>query len=303
MLLIDTDPGLDDIHAIAMAVSRMPHDQLVLTTVAGNVGLDAVTTNARWLVGALGADIPIFAGAAGPLLGSAVDAAHIHGADGLAGAPRLPEAEAPLKPGHAANAIVDLAGRHGKDLTIVALGPLTNLALALQLEPGIAESIGAVVVMGGTPAGFGNASINAEYNVFADAIAAEIVFKRMPRVTLVTWDLCLQTRFSSADLASFWAGESDAAAILRSVQDHRLKTDAGYASSADFGRADPLAMAVALDRACVADSVRHPIIVGYSGGLDHGVTAVDWQDSHVGRPSIELVTELDRSRVLRLLTV
>lgn len=303
MLLIDTDPGLDDIHAIAMAIARMPADGIAITTVAGNVGLDVVTTNARWLIGALGVDVPIFAGAAGPLLGRAVEASHIHGENGLAGAPRLPEAEAALRPEHAVNAIIDYAHRYGDDLTIVALGPLTNLALALQLEPSIADRIGAVVAMGGSPAGFGNASINAEYNVFADAAAAEIVFDRMSRVTLVTWDLCLETRFSADELSSFWGGDTRAAGILRSVHTHRLAADASYAKSVDFGRADPLAMAVALDRACVVSSALHPIVVGHSGGLDHGTTVVDWWDSLPDRPAIELVTGLDRPRILDLLTV
>lgn len=303
MLLIDTDPGLDDIHAIAMAIRRLPASDLAVTTVAGNVGIDIVTTNARWLVGALGPDIPVYAGARGPLLGPPVEAAHIHGDNGLAGAPRVPDVQAPLQPGHAATAIVELAHRWGSDLTIVALGPLTNLALALQLDPGIADLIGGVVAMGGSPAGFGNASINAEYNIYADPIAAEIVLARMPRVTLVTWDLCLETRFSADDLAAFWAGDDAASTVLRSVHTFRVAADPGFASSPDFGRADPLAMAVALDPSCVLRSVSHPVVVGHSGGLDHGTTAVDWRDSLSSRPSVTIVQELDRPKILDLLTV
>jgi purine nucleosidase len=303
MFLIDTDPGLDDIHAIAMAIRHLPAAEIVVTTVAGNVGIDIVTTNARWLLGALGPDIPVYAGARGPLLGQKVEAGHIHGDNGLAGAPRTPDVEAPLQPEHAVSAIIGLAKRWGSELTIVALGPLTNLALALQLEPEIAHLIGGVVAMGGSPAGFGNASINAEYNVFADPVAAEIVFSRMPNITLVTWDLCLENRFSGEELAGFWASESPAATLLRSVHGYRVATDPDFASSPDFGRADPLAMAVALDRACVMSAAHHPVVVGYGGGLDHGATVVDWRDSLADRPAVQIIQELDRDRILDLLTV
>lgn len=303
MLLIDTDPGLDDIHALGMAAARLPPSEIAVTTVAGNVGLDSVTRNARWFLGVVSPEVPIWAGAAGPLVGRTIDAAHIHSGDGLGGAPRLPAAEAPLRGGHAVEAILEHADRHGRDLTIVALGPLTNLALALQLAPDLGERIGGVVAMGGSPAGFGNASANAEYNVYADPVAAEIVFERVPRITLITWDLCLETRFSAEELASFWAGPGVAATTLRSVHEHRLAASPDYARSETFGRADPLAMAVALDRACVADSESHPVRVGFSGGLDHGATVVDRRGLLSTRPDIEIVRVLDRERVLSLLTV
>lgn len=302
MLLVDTDPGLDDAHAIAMAVRDVPASDLLVTTVAGNTGIEAVTENASWLLGNLAPDVPLHRGAAGPLLGRAERAEHIHGRDGLGGVPRRPDRRVPVREPHAANVIVEAARRHGPELRVVALGPLTNVALALALEPELPEMLGGVVAMGGTPAGRGNASVNAEFNVFADPEAAEAVLARIP-VTLVTWDLSLAHRFTAAEMAGFVASGSPAARLLGAIHEHRLAHDPGYASSADFGRADALAMAVALDPACVTRAVEHAVLVGTGDGLARGVTAVDWGDHVPGRPKARIPLELDAAAVRRLLTL
>lgn len=302
MLLIDTDPGLDDAHALAMATARVPHDELVVTTVAGNVGIDAVTRNAAWLLSRLAPTVPLHVGAAGPLVGAPVDAAHVHGPDGLGGFPRE---DAGIEPRgeHAVDAIVRLARQQNGELDVVALGPLTNIALAAALEPRLPSMIRSLTVMGGSPSGFGNASPNAEYNVFADPVAAEAVFARFPDATLVSWDLCLAVRFPRDRLDAFWAGGSDAARLLRALSDHRMIADPDYATSPDFGRADPLAMAVALDPRCVTRSTHHAVTVGHGGGLAHGLTVVDRRDEMPDRPTVRIVDELDLPMVTALLTV
>lgn len=304
MLLIDTDPGLDDAHALAMALTRLPAEELMVTTVHGNVGLDAVTANAAWILGRLAPSVKLYAGAANPLLGTAVDAAHIHGEDGLWGVDHSQEARVAVQDTVAAQAIVEAAWVYGRELTIVALGPLTNVAVALALEPRLPELIGRLVVMGGSPAGQGNASPNAEFNVFADPVAAEMVFSRMPGLTLITWDLCLQIRFTAEELESMWASHRPAAELLRQIHDHRRANDARYAASTSFGRADPLAMAVALDPSLVDSRARHRVHVGYDDGLAHGATVVDWRDeTPPDRSAVELVLGLHRSELFDMLTL
>lgn len=301
MFLIDTDPGIDDAHALAMALRRLPADQLIVTTVAGNVGIDVVTANARRLVAALSPEVPVHRGAAGPILGAPVEAPHIHGDDGMGGFAWPDASSAPEAETHAVRAILDAADEHGKELTIVALGPLTNLALAIRIDPTLPQRIGRVVSMGGSPAGLGNASINAEFNVFADPVAAEIVYSTVP-LTLITWDLTQAVRFSADELDSFWSGQSAAARLLRGIHEHRRATDPAVAGQRDFGRVDPLAMAIALDESVLVKADRHPVVVGY-GGLAHGVTAVDWKDSESSRPHLTLVTEIDRERAIDLFTL
>ncbi|MFV0375246.1 nucleoside hydrolase [Microbacterium sp.] len=303
MMLIDTDPGLDDAHALAMALGRVPAADLIVTTVAGNVGIDEVTKNARLLVGAISPDVPVHRGAAGPLVGPAVAAAHIHGDDGMAGFDWGDGPISPLSSTPAATAIVDAARRYGRDLTIVALGPLTNLALAIRLDPSVPERIGPMIAMGGSPAGYGNASINAEFNVYADPVASEIVYSAVRDLTLITWDLTLTERFTRAEVEAFWPGDSAAARTLRAIHDHRTATEPGYAAQDDFGRVDPLAMAIALDHRVVVTEQRHPVVVGYGGGLDHGLTAVDWRDAHPDRPAVRLPMTIDRARATSLYTL
>jgi purine nucleosidase len=239
--------------------------------------------------------------AAGPILGSPVEAAHIHGDDGLGGYQWPVEKLAPLSEPTGALAIVDAANRYGKELTVVALGPLTNLALAIRLDPALPSKLGRVVSMGGSPAGFGNASINAEFNVYADPIAAEIVYQAIP-LTLITWDLTQRVRFSHAELDSFWAGDSPSARLMRALHEHRKQTAPGFAQIPDFGRVDPLAMAIALDPSVTTAADVHAVVVGY-GGLAHGLTSVDWRDAEPGRAQLTLPSGIDRARAIELFTV
>lgn len=298
MFLVDTDPGVDDAHALAVIAKRVADEELIVTTVAGNVALDRVTANAAWLLATLAPGAALYQGAALPLLGAHEHAEHIHGYDGLGGLPRSDE-RVPVQPGHAAEAIVHAYRTHGSSLKLIALGPLTNIALALALEPGLAGCD--LVCMGGSPAGYGNASINAEYNIFADPVAAESIFSRMSRVTLVTWDLTLSTRFSRAQIDQMFASRSPAATLIGRLEQHRRDVDDEYAVRSSFGRADGLAMAIALDSTCIRREVSHAVEVGV-GGLAHGLTAVDWQDD-TERPKLRIIQEADAEAVLRALTL
>ncbi|HNR92852.1 MAG TPA: nucleoside hydrolase, partial [Dokdonella sp.] len=161
-LLIDTDPGVDDALAILMAHHHARVAGLCVT--AGNVGLAHTVRNALKLVDVVAADTPVFPGCARPLVLPADDAAFVHGADGFGdtgymATRRQPEAE------HAALALVRLAREHRGELTLVALGPLTNLALALRLEPALPTLVARLVVMGGAVTGRGNTHrVPAEFN-------------------------------------------------------------------------------------------------------------------------------------------
>ena len=164
--LIDTDTASDDAVAIMMALAAPDVRVLALTTVAGNVGLEQATRNALLTAEICGSDVPVFAGAGGPLTRALQDAHWFHGQDGLGdhGYPapkRAPERE------HGVDAIVRLA--HAEPgLTLVTLGPLTNIALALKRDPEIAAKIGHCVVMGGAPCCEGNVTPAAEYNIWVD---------------------------------------------------------------------------------------------------------------------------------------
>ncbi|HEY6312264.1 MAG TPA: nucleoside hydrolase, partial [Streptosporangiaceae bacterium] len=175
-IVLDCDPGIDDALAIAFAHGHPGIDLIGITTVAGNVGLAQTTANALAVCEFIGAGgTPVTAGCAGPLLRPALDARHVHGESGLGGAV-LPPAAAGPAPGHAIDYIIDTIGAAPGEITLVATGPLTNIALAVRREPRVAEWVREFVIMGGS-AGRGNTTPAAEYNMWADPEAAALVFR------------------------------------------------------------------------------------------------------------------------------
>lgn len=189
-VVIDTDPGTDDAIALFLAFAS-PEIEVVLVTVAGgNVGLAHTLRNARALVTLAGAHVPVVAGAERPLLGRFEDAAHVHGADGLAGV-ALPEG-APATAGVAADAIREVLRGAGPDgVTLVGIGPATNLALALATEPGLAANVAEIVLMTGA-AGRGNVTPHAEFNAWSDPEALSMVLGCGRKVTIAALDLTRQ---------------------------------------------------------------------------------------------------------------
>lgn len=311
VLVIDTDPGLDDAHALAMALvpaPRRPHVPVAaVCTVAGNVGIDTVTDNARWLLGAYGEDaatVPVYRGAAGPIAGPRSEAPDIHGADGLGELGRWSVTQTGEQGTPAALALIETAHRHPGETTLVALGPLTNVALALRLEPRLPQLLDRVVVMGGAIHGRGNLTISAEFNTGADPAAADLVFAHFPGLVLLSWETTLDHAFAPAEFTSFFDGPSRAAATLRRVVANRFVTDPSYAQRSAYVRADPLAMAVALDPTVVTQASEHRVYAEYApGSARHGATAVDWRDTLRDRPPVTIVERLDRDRLLELLHI
>lgn len=177
-IIIDTDPGIDDALAIFLACASPELDIRAITTVAGNVGIDRTTSNALQLTELAGrAGIPVYRGADRPIRGTWTTIEDIHGQNGLGGV-ELPAA-ARAESGPAVDALVALLGEAAPEsITLVLIGPQTNLALALRSKPGIAAAIREIVVMGGAirPEA-GNATRFAEFNVHVDPVAADIVLK------------------------------------------------------------------------------------------------------------------------------
>jgi purine nucleosidase len=206
-IVLDCDPGVDDALAIAYAVGSPELDLLGVTTVAGNVSLAKTTANAIRVLEFVGAgQVPVTAGSPVPLLparGSilptapgrvarALTAESVHGEDGLLGAPLPPPATGP-RPGHATDYIIETVLRSPGEITLVATGPLTNIALALRREPALAASVADFVIMGGSSSR-GNVTPAAEFNIAVDPEAAAIVFAAGWTVTMVGLDVTLLAR-------------------------------------------------------------------------------------------------------------
>jgi purine nucleosidase len=190
-IVIDTDPGQDDAVALLLALACPDAlDVLGVTCVAGNVPLDLTARNARMICALAGrADLPVHAGCDRPLRADLVTAEHVHGTTGLDG-PYLPEPEMPLQSAHAVDFIIEtVRGRPDGTVALVALGPLTNVATALETAPDIARRLRSIVVMGGAQHARGNVTSNAEFNMHVDPDAADIVLRAGIPLTLVPLDV------------------------------------------------------------------------------------------------------------------
>ncbi len=281
-LLIDTDPGVDDALALLMAFNDPRHRLVGLTIAAGNVGLRHTVRNALKLCEVAGReDVPVFAGCAEPLLHASVDAAHVHGADGFGdvgfeAAARAAESE------HAALAILRLSHDHGGKLLLVALGPLTNIALALKLDPTLPSRIARLVVMGGAVSAHGNITAAAEFNVAFDPEAAHVVFEAFPRMDLADWEAVIAHGFLHREAEQWLQADSPRARFYESIS-RQTRLWSADRRGERWHSADALAMAYALHPAHALEVVERPVAVELSGTLTRGATVVDWNRQH-GRP-------------------
>jgi purine nucleosidase len=297
-LVIDTDPGVDDALAILLAVADPGARVEALTVVAGNVGLDRTVANACTLLDRLGVGpetTPVFRGCERSLLGCRVEATS-HGTDGLGDA-GFPPSSRPIEPEHAALALVRLARDAPGELTLVALGPLTNLALALGLDPDLPRKYRRLIVMGGAVRATGNMpGPSTEFNVVSDPEAAAVVLGRWPGAALVPWETAMQCFIGTGQLREIWAAPGPRAQLVRRITERT----SGLACEA-FGvdgmvAADPVAMAVALEPGLVTRSEQRHVAVELHGSHTRGQPTVDWFGLGGRAPNVDVILELDRQR-------
>ena len=215
-IIIDTDPGQDDAVAILLALASPDElDVLGVVAVAGNVGVAQNAINARKVVELAGrSDIPVYAGCSRPLRRHLVTAEHVHGETGLDG-PNLPDPQMPLQTLHGVDYIINtLMAAEPKTITLCTLGPLTNIAMALIKQPAIAERIAEIVMMGGAYFEVGNITPAAEFNIYVDPEAADVVLRSGVPVTILPLDVTHQIQSTPERLAAIKAiGNASGAAV------------------------------------------------------------------------------------------
>src|SRR5271154_1634746 len=277
--LIDTDTASDDAVAIMMALAEPDVRVLALTTVAGNVGLEQATANALLTAEICNSDVPVFKGAGGPLTRALQDAHWFHGRDGLGDHGYSPPNRAP-EGEHAVEAIVRLA--HAEPgLTLVTLGPLTNIAFALARDPSIAAKIGRCVVMGGAPCCEGNVTPAAEYNIWVDPEAARAVFRSTLKIEMIGWHVSRGPSVLRDDEIEAIEALGTAKAKF-AIQTNSRAREAYRVQTGEVGLslADPTAMAVALDRSIGLSWSRHRVAIESGSELTRGMTVVDRLNVH-----------------------
>lgn len=291
LLIIDTDPGVDDAWAILMALAHRGVEIKAFTVVGGNVGLACTTLNTLRLVELTDSEIPVYAGCSQPLLHAAPDAAFVHGEDGFGDA-GLAVPSRSLQTEHAALALIRYARMHPKQITLVALGPLTNLALALKLEPRLPHLFKKLVIMGGAVTGRGNTDVlGAEFNIGFDPEAAHIVTSAWSQYTLVDWEATLRHARPLAEIEYWLSGSGKLAQFMRQIS--RKTAQFVRSRGESWAWADPLAMFAALYPQAVRKTVRCGLRISLEGRHTRGATLVD-HGQRLGWPQqAEIVQEVD----------
>lgn len=300
-LLIDSDTGSDDAVALVMALKHPDVTVEAVTVVAGNVPLEQGVQNALYTLELCGSAVPVFRGAQTPLLCPSVGAEEVHGLDGM-GDIGLPLSGREPAPGHAVDVLVEKIEASPGELTLVTIGPLTNVALALLKDPSIAGKVKDCVMMGGTGQGPGNVTPVAEYNILADPEAAKIVFESGMPLTMVGWDIsCGYAVFAPEDSARLRGIGTPLAEFCVDIQRVLDEWARENTHLAGFDLPDPMAMAVALDPSVATETRRLFVAVETGGTWSRGQTVVD----HLGvtglEPNVEVVMEASRERFLNLL--
>jgi purine nucleosidase len=299
--LIDTDTGSDDAVALVMALRHSDVRIEAITVVAGNVPLDQGVQNALYTVELAGMEVPVHRGMAAPLLRPFESAQHVHGDDGMGGI-GLPLFGRRPAEGHAIDVLVETINRFPGEITLVALGPLTNVAMALLHDPGIAEKVHRCVIMGGTGQGHGNVTPVAEYNIWVDPDAAHIVFESGMPITMVGWDISYKhATLDATETARLRNRGTPLATFCVDIQAALMEFATGKMGLEGFDLPDPITMAVALDPATATMTKRLFVAVETGGDWCRGQTVVDHLGVTGREPNVDVVFEASRERFLELL--
>jgi purine nucleosidase len=301
-LIVDTDAGVDDAQALMLAMAHPDVELAAITCVTGNVHVDLVVPNVCLVADTMGSAAPVFRGCERPLIASwRAEEPHVHGTDGLGDWDERPASARQPEREHAVNALVRLANSAPGEYTLLTLGPLTNLAVALMLDPQLPTKLRGLVVMGGAHAAIGNAEhVTAEWNLFCDPEAGRIVFDAFPEMTLVTWETTIDNPMSWPDYEALAAGSSARTRLFRGITYSNRFFGEKIPGMNGYLIPDPLAMAVTIDPTLIRESTRCPMTVETGGTHTRGQTVVDHLHRW-GRPdNVRIVHRIDMAGVTRL---
>jgi inosine-uridine nucleoside N-ribohydrolase len=302
-VIIDTDPGIDDAAAILMALGSPELRVEAITTIFGNASVIHSTVNALRLLEAAGrTDIPVYQG-----VGKCYNfteptyAAQVHGTDGFGNVP-WPLAKTPPQPRHAVLELIDRVLGAPGEITVVALGRLTNLALAISLEPQVATALRSLIVMGGAITVPGNASPVASANLWGDPEAADVVYRSGAKLVQIGLDVCDQVEISAAQQQRVWQADTAATQLLQTLTPylHASYSRRGLLRHSDSIRYNDVpAVAYAIDPSlftCQDAYVR----IETHGQLTRGQTVADLRGQGSAPPNVSVAFGVDAVRLTHL---
>ncbi len=300
-IIIDTDPGQDDAVAILLALASPELEVLGLTAVAGNVPLALTQKNARIIVELTVRSTPVYAGCDAPMTRKLVTAEHVHGKTGLDGIP-LPDPTHPLQDQHAVDFLIETLRRHAPGtITLCPLGPLTNIATAFTRAPDIIPRVAEIVLMGGAYFEVGNITPAAEFNIYVDPEAAEIVFRSGVPLVVMPLDVTHKALTSRAWVEGMRAMGTPVGQAVASWTDFFERFDTAKYSSEGAPLHDPCVIAYLLQPALFQG--RHiNVEVETSSPLTLGMTVADWWRVTARTPNALFMGDVNRDGFYALLT-
>jgi purine nucleosidase len=273
--IIDTDTASDDAVALIMALRAPDVRVAAITVVSGNVSVEQGARNALYVTELCAAQrVPVYLGAARPLMRPAEHAHWFHGHDGLSDKGFAPSHYTPAD-GHAVDALIQHI-RANPGAVLVTLGPLTNVALAVARDPALAGMVSRCVVMGGAANTIGNVTPAAEYNIWCDPEAADMVFRSGLPIEMVGWELCrLEANISAEEQAHIRTFATPLAHFALDCNERAIRANQEQSGDSGLALPDPVAMAIALDPTICTRSSRHAVAVELTGTYTRGMTVVD----------------------------
>ena len=297
-LIVDSDPGLDDALALGLAVARPELDLLAVTTVGGNADVRHCTENALRLLHAFGReDIPVAEGAAGPLTGEVVRATEVHGASGIGTTQMAPSSVGAVGE-HAVELMARLLRTHPEPIAIAPVGPLTNIALLLRMYPELAPRIAHLSILGGS-IGEGNTTVSAEFNIYADPEAADVVFRSGVPITMMGLDITHQALLDRDSVAAIRAGGGESARIMAELTEYALDRNMEWTGATTTAIHDAVAVAHFAIPDLIAVAPYH-VVLDTTDGPARGRTVCDGMPYRLKRRGLvanaDVGIRIDRGR-------
>ncbi len=299
-IIIDTDCGVDDAQSLLLAFGCRQAEVIALTTVYGNASLQNTTANTLKVLDLVQKDVPVYPGCAKPLVAEPHYAAYVHGEDGL-GDVGIPASKRQPEKKHAAQALADLAAAHPGEIDLIAIGPLTNLAVAQQLDPDLPTKFASLTIMGGAIYAKGNTNITAEFNIHADPEAARAVFERWPLVRVLSWETTMEHVFTKENLERFFAFNTPRSRFMHDTNQIILGFVRQTFNQEFLFAPDGLAVACAIDPTLITRKETHYMSVETGGIQSRGLTFVDWWNLSGKPANAEIILDLDQERFVQMM--
>ena len=296
-VIIDCDPGLDDVIALIMGFADEKLDIKAITVVAGNQTLKKVGSNALKVLSYLGANVPVALGSEFPLVKTGITAGEVHGDDGIGGVV-LPESSLTLSSLHAIELIKEVLENSNEKVTLIATGPLTNIALFLRTYPRLKNKIEKISLMGGS-VGFGNVTPAAEFNIFIDPEAADIVFKSGLPITMAGLNATQKAVFTMDDINKIKAQGGKVALLVSQMLENLTK----YHSLDGFNGCylhDPVAVCAVTNPEILKTEFFH-VDIELKGEYTSGMTVVDIYNRSKKGKNVEVAMEIDKEAYVNLI--